>query len=151
MPLSPQAQAIIDNLFHTEYKKPFSEEEPFAALVEAVGEVQKQVYQLPSFVEDAATVRTTRLADDARIFSLPPKNPAKATDKQVLYFHGGAFLLNIMDTQCTLAIHLVEKTGCTVHLLEYPLAPTHTHPSRAWLPYTSKWAPPRFSLWTPLS
>ena len=92
-------------MFRTEYKKPFSEEGPFAALVEAMGEVQKQAYQLPPFVEQAVAVHTTQLADDARIFSLSPKGPAKATDKQMLYFHGGAFLLNIMDTQCTLVIH----------------------------------------------
>ncbi len=127
MPLSPQAQAIIDNLFLTEYKKPFSEEAPFAALVEAMGEAQKHAWQMPPFVGEAVSVHETRLAEEARVFSLSPKDPAQASDKQVLYFHGGAFLLNIMDTQCALAVHLVEMTGCTVHLLEYPLAPTCTH------------------------
>ena len=39
MTLSPQAQAIYDNLIETEYKKPFSEEAPFAGLVAAMGEV----------------------------------------------------------------------------------------------------------------
>ena len=124
---SPEAQAIYDNLIETEYKKPFSEEEPFAGLVQAMGEVQKTRYELPAFVSDAVAVCDQTIAEGARIFTLTPKDGVIRSDKHVLFYHGGAFLINIMDTQWTLSISLVEKLGCTVHMLEYPLAPTHTY------------------------
>jgi len=127
MGLSPQAQALYDNLIETEYKKPFSEEEPFAALVKAMGEVQKERYEPPAFVGEAVSVEDRTIAPGARIFTLTPKDGVLCSDKHVLYYHGGAFLINIMDTQWTLAISLVERLGCTVHMLEYPLAPTCSH------------------------
>jgi len=129
MALSPQAQMIYDELIETEYKKPFSEEEPFAALVAAMGEVQKTPYELPAFVCDAAAAAAKEhvIAEGCHIFTLTPKNHEAGSAKHVLFFHGGAFLINIMDTQWVLALSLVEKLGCTVHMLEYPLAPTFSH------------------------
>ena len=125
--LSPQAQAIYDNLIETEYKKPFSEEEPFAGLVAACGQQQQQPYQLPGFVKEAVSVQETQLDSLSRIFTMTPKDGPATSEKHVLYFHGGAFLLNIFDTQWQLCISLVQKLGCTVHMLEYPLAPTYTY------------------------
>ena len=127
MTLSAEAQAIYDNLIETEYKKPFSEEDPFAALVAAMGEVQKTRYELPEFVTKAVAVREEALSDDARIFTATPKDGVLRSDKHVLFYHGGALLINIMDTQWQLAISLIEELGCTVHMLEYPLAPTYSH------------------------
>ncbi len=129
MALSKQAQAIYDELIETEYKKPFSEEESFAALVAAMGEAQKTPYELPAFVSEAesAAVEERTIAPGCRIFTLSPKDTTASCPKEVLFYHGGALLINIMDTQWALALSLVEKTGCTVHMLEYPLAPTFTY------------------------
>ena len=77
MTLSPQAQAIYDNLIETEYKKPFSEEDSFAALVAAMGEVQKTRYELPEFVTKAVAVREEALSDDAaNVMSRTPVSKA---------------------------------------------------------------------------
>ena len=127
MPLSPEAQAIFDYLVKTEYKKPFSEEKPFSDLVAAMGEAQKTPYELPGFVREAVAVEEHAVSEGCRIFTLTPKDRPLESPKQVLFFHGGAFLINIMDTQWVLSISLVEKLGCTVHMLEYPLAPTFSH------------------------
>ena len=124
---SPEAQAIYDNLIETEYKKPFSEESAFKALVAFLGEAQKTPYQVPDFVTDAVSIEETVLSDEARMFTATPKEGGVRSGKHVLFYHGGAFLNNIMDMQWTLAVSLVEKLGCTVHMLEYPLAPTCTH------------------------
>ena len=127
MALSPEAQAIYDNLVETEYKKPFSEEEPFAALVAAMGEVQKRRYELPAFVGEAVAVQDRIVCEGCRIFTATPGDGQLRSDKHVLFYHGGAFLLNIMDTQWALAVRLVQHLGCTVHMLEYPLAPSFGH------------------------
>ncbi len=123
---SPEAQAIYDNLIETEYKKPFSEESAFKALVAFLGEAQKAPYQLPGFVTDAVSIEETALSEGSRMFTATPKGGV-SSDKHVLFYHGGAFLNNIMDMQWVLAVSLVEKLGCTVHMLEYPLAPTFGH------------------------
>ena len=127
MSLSPQAQAIYDNLIETEYKKPFSEEEPFAGLVAAMGEAQKSRYELPDFVSESVAVSETALSDEARVFTFTPKDGALRSDKHVLFYHGGAMLINIMDNQLVLSATLVNRLGCTVHMLEYPLAPTYSY------------------------
>ncbi len=129
MALSAQAQAIYDNLVQTEYKKPFSEEASFAALVDAMGEAQKQRYELPGFVSEAegVAIEDRTICEGCRIFTMTPADGVLRSGKHVLFYHGGALLINIMDTQWTLAQSLVERLGCTVHMLEYPLAPTYTH------------------------
>lgn len=127
MALSPEAQAIYDHLIKTEYKKPFSEEEPFADLVAAMGEVQKNRYELPDFVSEKVDVKDRRIGPNTRIFTCTPKGADPTCPKHVLYYHGGAFLLNIMESQWELACSLVNELGCTLHMLEYPLAPTFTH------------------------
>ena len=127
MALSPEAQAIYDSLIETEYKKPFSEEGPFAALVEAMGQVQKQRYELPAFVSESVCVQDRTICEGCRIFTVTPKDGVLRSSKHVLFYHGGAFLLNIMDNQWALVMRLVQDVGCTVHMLEYPLAPTYGH------------------------
>ncbi len=47
----------------------------------------------------------------------------------VLLLHGGAFLLGPLVTHRAFAAHLSSATGRPVHVLDYRLAPEHTHPA----------------------
>ena len=52
-----------------------------------------------------------------------------ATDRAVLWLHGGAFITGSVKTHGSLAAHLARSTGVPVYLLDYRLAPEHKHPA----------------------
>lgn len=55
--------------------------------------------------------------------------PRDATDgKQVLYFHGGAYVHQIQHDHWRFFGRLIARTGCTVTVPIYPLAPEHQCP-----------------------
>ncbi|UBU16152.1 alpha/beta hydrolase [Nonomuraea gerenzanensis] len=49
----------------------------------------------------------------------------------LLYFHGGGWVLGTLDEYDTLARELAARTGCTVVLPGYRLAPEHRYPTAA--------------------
>lgn len=53
-----------------------------------------------------------------------PKHRARAA--QVLYLHGGAYVHEVTGPHWRLIEGLVQRTGATVHVPSYPLAPRHT-------------------------
>lgn len=56
-------------------------------------------------------------------FTLAPKAPTSS--KHVLYFHGGAYVHEIQGDHWRFFARLIERTGCTVTVPVYPLAPEH--------------------------
>ena len=61
-----------------------------------------------------------------RVRVLKPKDEPKAI---IVYYHGGGWVLADIDLQYdTVARHLVEKTGCTVVMVNYRKAPEHLFP-----------------------
>lgn len=52
-----------------------------------------------------------------------------STEAAVLWLHGGAFITGSTRTHGSLAAHLAQASGLPVYLLDYRLAPEHTHPA----------------------
>jgi acetyl esterase/lipase len=50
-----------------------------------------------------------------------------STTARVLYLHGGAYVARISRVHWDFLAQLVVRTGCSVHVPMYPLAPEHTH------------------------
>ena len=50
-------------------------------------------------------------------------------DRAVLWVHGGAFVTGGYSTHGPFAARLAKAAGCVVYLLDYRLAPEHTHPA----------------------
>ncbi|MDO4271125.1 MAG: alpha/beta hydrolase [Eubacteriales bacterium] len=55
--------------------------------------------------------------------------PKEQTDSRLLlFFHGGGWVLENVDTYNSVCRNLAKKTGCRVASVEYGLAPEHTFP-----------------------
>ena len=48
------------------------------------------------------------------------------SQKQVLYFHGGAYTMQALKSHWRIVDALLQKTGCPVTFINYPLSPEHT-------------------------
>ncbi len=56
-----------------------------------------------------------------KVWTLVPKEGA--TQKTILYLHGGAYVANLLSFHWDLVAELVARTGATVVVPDYPLAP----------------------------
>ena len=61
-----------------------------------------------------------------KVFILTPKNVEK-TDMVILYFHGGSYMAEITNEHWSFLEKVINKTGATVILPDYPLAPKHDY------------------------
>lgn len=59
------------------------------------------------------------------VYRLVPRR--NASDRHVLYIHGGAYFLQMMKPQWWLVEHVIRQTGASVTVPIYPLAPEHDH------------------------
>jgi len=50
----------------------------------------------------------------------------KNTKKHMLYFHGGAFTMQAQRSHWRIVDALLQRTGCPVTFINYPLSPEHT-------------------------
>lgn len=55
--------------------------------------------------------------------------PPNKTDRLLLYFHGGAYVLGSPESHLPIAVDLALETGATVCSVHYRLAPEHTCPA----------------------
>lgn len=60
------------------------------------------------------------------VFILTPKNVEKS-DMIILYFHGGSYMAEIMQEHWNFLEKVINNTGATVILPDYPLAPKHNY------------------------
>lgn len=60
------------------------------------------------------------------VFILTPKNVEK-TDMVILYFHGGSYMAEITNEHWNFLEKVINKTGATVILPDYPLSPKHNY------------------------
>lgn len=60
------------------------------------------------------------------VFILTPKNIEK-TELTILYFHGGSYMAEIMKEHWNFLEKVINSTGATVILPDYPLAPKHNY------------------------
>jgi len=56
-------------------------------------------------------------------------HPQKKSSKVILYLHGGAYVNNLLKPHWDLIGKLVELTGATCIVPDYPLAPQHQYPA----------------------
>ena len=71
-------------------------------------------------------VEDLTLPTGLRIRVLTPRPDPRAI---LVYFHGGGWVLNSIDDFDKLGRTLAERTGCTVVLVDYRLAPEHPYPA----------------------
>ena len=60
------------------------------------------------------------------VFMLTPKNVEK-TDMVILYFHGGSYMAGITNEHWNFLEKVINNTGATVILPDYPLSPKHNY------------------------
>ena len=88
------------------------------AMIEALG----AVHRLPRHVRREDTTLGGRPAE-----KLTPRGAS--TQRVILYFHGGGYIVGSTRTHRALAAHLAEAAGCAVFTLDYRLAPEHPYPA----------------------
>ncbi|MGW0811241.1 alpha/beta hydrolase [Nonomuraea sp. NPDC002799] len=69
--------------------------------------------------------------DDGGTFPARVLVPAGTPRGVIVYYHGGGWVLGTIDESDTLGRELAHRTGCTVVLVGYRLAPEHRHPVAA--------------------
>ncbi|MEU6715111.1 alpha/beta hydrolase [Nonomuraea sp. NPDC046802] len=77
-------------------------------------------------VEDVVIQAADGGAFGARV--LVPVQESRAT---IVYYHGGGWVVGAIDEFDTLGRTLAQRTGCTVVLVDYRLAPEHRYPVAA--------------------
>ncbi len=55
----------------------------------------------------------------------------EASRGTIVYYHGGGWVMGTLDEFDTLCRHLATRTGCTVVMVDYRLAPEHRYPTAA--------------------
>ncbi len=69
-------------------------------------------------------ITTTRI-NDRDVFRLAPKT--NKSNNYILYIHGGAYVNNIAVEHWDLIATIIRKTGATIYVPDYPLAPVFTY------------------------
>ena len=63
--------------------------------------------------------------DARKVWTISPQQ--KRSDKVIFFFHGGGYVFNVYTQHWDLIDKLIEKTGATFVVHDYPLVPQHTH------------------------
>jgi acetyl esterase len=70
-------------------------------------------------------------ADDGGTIAARVLVPNAAPRAVIVYYHGGGWVIGAIDEFDTLGRVLAQRTGCTVVLVDYRLAPEHRYPAAA--------------------
>ena len=136
MPLHPQAAMFLEQL--SRLNTPPMESVPI--------ELTRQALVLSSAVKRApaslARIETRTIpgpdGDDLKVRIYWPHGPSPKG--ACLYFHGGGWVLNNIDTHDDLTQRLAEASGCVFISVDYRLAPEHKYPAAVEDAYTAlKW------------
>ncbi|MEM7441065.1 MAG: alpha/beta hydrolase [Pseudomonadota bacterium] len=69
-------------------------------------------------------------ARDSTLAGVPVRTYSGAdAQAQIVYFHGGGFVVGGLESHDDVCAELCEGTGCTVTAVDYRLAPEHKHPA----------------------
>lgn len=79
----------------------------------------------PKELEGTCQVETKQFME-RNIFIVTPKNKEKSAIK-ILYFHGGSYVAEATEKHWKFVQQIVNDTGATVILPDYPLAPKYTY------------------------
>lgn len=64
--------------------------------------------------------------NNRNIFTISPKNK-DASDKHIIYLHGGAYVQSFLTFHWSFMAKLVKELNCTITAPDYPLAPAYTY------------------------
>lgn len=79
----------------------------------------------PKRIEETCQIETEQFLG-RNIFILTPKNEKK-TNIKILYFHGGSYVAETSQKHWEFIEQMVNDTGATVILPDYPLTPKYTY------------------------
>lgn len=78
----------------------------------------------PVMITKDLTVETA-VVGGRKVFTI--RKPGSASEKTVLFLHGGAYVQNISARHWELVGQLIRQTGCTFIVPDYPLAPEFSY------------------------
>lgn len=121
MSMTLQARWFLAELRLTRAKQTFADLDRFR---ESITESQRaDPAHPPERIRRKVSVRCTEV-DGRPCYTLEPFAPSSG--KHVLYLHGGAYVHQMEDDHWSFLVRLIGRTGCTVTVPIYPLAPKHT-------------------------
>ena len=104
------------------------------------GRFRQQPQAIPGSVKRQCNIQVSEL-DGRTIWTLTPKEARN--DIRVLYLHGGAYIRNIISYQWRMIGELCVRTGATIIVPDYPLAPeanwesAHAFTGKVWQQLTA--------------
>ena len=81
--------------------------------------------KVPKEVEEICQIETEQFMG-RNLFIVSPKNKEKS-DIKILYFHGGSYVAEATKQHWDFIEQIVNDTGATVILPDYPLTPKYTY------------------------
>lgn len=80
----------------------------------------------PKWMNDTCKVKEENYME-RKIFIIETANKEKKSDTKILYFHGGSYMAEASERHWEFIKKLVEDTGATVIMPDYPLAPRYNY------------------------
>ena len=87
------------------------------------GKIKNDPAPIPSSVLQKYQVETETI-DGFKVWTISSKK--SKSDKVIFYFHGGAYVFNVYKQHWQLFDKLIEATGATIVVHDYPLVPQYT-------------------------
>ncbi len=91
----------------------------FYVLIDVEGNV-------PKWMNDTCKIKEENYME-RKIFIIETANEEKKSDTKILYFHGGSYMAEASERHWEFIKKLVEDTGVTVIMPDYPLAPRYNY------------------------
>lgn len=87
------------------------------------GKIRNEPAPIPSSISQKYQLETEKI-DGFNVWTLSPKK--SKSDNVIFYFHGGAYVFNLYKQHWQLFDKLIEATGATIVVHDYPLVPRYT-------------------------
>lgn len=88
------------------------------------GKIKNEAAPISKSLAKKCTIEE-QIIEGRKVWTISPKT--KKSDKVIFFFHGGAYVFNIYPQHWDLIEKLIENTGATFVVHDYPLVPQHTH------------------------
>ena len=82
--------------------------------------------KVPPDLRDKVEIGTKEFME-RKVFEISPKSKEDKSNKTILYFHGGAYVAEATQEHWHFLEKLVNDTGATVIMPDYPLTPKYTY------------------------
>nr|AGS57580.1 esterase/lipase 11 [uncultured bacterium] len=125
MTLSNEAIAYIAQARKQNMKELFTNKDIFAKVVEDCRGLQAKPYKAPDYLYDLVDVEVSTSASGFDSYTLMPKAREGFPGRHIIYYHGGAFFMQIEKLHWDYVVRLALQSNAAVTVPIYPLAPTH--------------------------